>query len=166
MKLKVAVGAGDGIGPEVTREALRVLTSVEKAGGYEFAMSLPQGHDTPVGKNASLISGGQAQRLMIARALAREEAKILILDKATSVLDAKNQVAVLHSIRELRDDTDGEEKRRTTLMVTHKPQVMQMCDRILVVDQGEIVEDGTFEQLMEMKGVFAGMAHGGEWIGE
>jgi ATP-binding cassette subfamily B (MDR/TAP) protein 1 len=149
-----------------------IRKAAKAANVHSFIMGLPQGYDTRVGENASLISGGQAQRLQIARALARPWTKIMILDECTSSLDAENQAFVLDTIRRLTTCGGGnggeeeEEERKTTLMITHKLQVMQMCDRILVVDQGEIVEDGTFEQLMEMKGVFAGMAHGGEWIGE
>jgi ATP-binding cassette subfamily B (MDR/TAP) protein 1 len=146
-----------------------IRKAAKAANVHSFIMGLPQGYDTRVGENASLISGGQAQRLQIARALARPWTKILILDECTSSLDAENQAFVLDTIRRLTTlGNGGEEKeeRKTTLMITHKLQIMQMCDRILVMDQGEIVEDGTFEQLMEMKGVFAGMAHGGEWIGE
>jgi ATP-binding cassette, subfamily B (MDR/TAP), member 1 len=90
----------------------------------------------------------------------------MILDECTSSLDAENQAIVLDTIMRLTllgGDSMDEVDR--TLMIAHKLEVMQMCDRRLVVDQGEIVEDGTFEQLMEMKGVFDGMAHG-EWIGE
>ena len=149
-----------------------IRKAAESANVHSFIMGLPQGYDTRVGENASLISGGQAQRLQIARALARPWTKIMILDECTSSLDAENQAIVLDTIRRLTMGGGGgggekeKEERKTTLMITHKLQVMQMCDRILVVDQGEIVEDGTFEQLMEMKGVFAGMAHGGEWIGD
>ena len=147
-----------------------IRKAAKAANVHSFIMELPQGYDTRVGENASLISGGQAQRLQIARALARPWTKIMILDECTSPLDAENQSFVLDTIRRLTSTTtlgeEEEKERKTTLMITHKLQVMQMCDRILVVDQGEIVEDGTFEQLMEMKGVFAGMAHGGEWIGE
>lgn len=140
-----------------------IRKAAKSANVHSFIMGLPLGYDTRVGENASLISGGQAQRLQIARALARPWTKILILDECTSSLDGENQAAVLDTIRGLTSSSKGEE--RTTLMITHKLQVMQMCDRILVIDQGEIVEDGSFEELMERKGVFAGMAHGGEWVG-
>ena len=143
-----------------------IRKAAKSANVHSFIMSLPQGYDTRVGENASLISGGQAQRLQIARALARPWTKILILDECTSSLDAENQAVVLDTIRRLTLARNEREDRKTTLMITHKLQVMQMCDRILVVDQGEIVEEGTYEQLMERKGVFAGLAHGGEWVGE
>ncbi|KAK0212712.1 P-loop containing nucleoside triphosphate hydrolase protein [Desarmillaria ectypa] len=120
---------------------------------HDFIMSLPHGYETMVGENASLISGGQAQRLQIARALARPS-KILILDECTSSLDPANQAAVLETIRHAKIG-------RTTVMVTHKLPVMKTCDRILVIDDGRIAEQGTFEQLMERKGVFASLVSGG-----
>lgn len=135
-----------------------VRTAAKAANVHEFIMSLPQGYDTMVGENASLISGGQAQRLQIARALARPS-KILILDECTSALDPSNQAAVLETIRHAK-------LGRTTVMVTHKLAVMRMCDRILVVHDGEIAEHGTYEQLMSRKGVFAALANGGEWVSE
>jgi len=135
-----------------------IRTAAKAANVHEFIMSLPQGYDTMVGENASLISGGQAQRLQIARALARPS-QILILDECTSALDPANQAVVLETIRAAKQG-------RTTVMVTHKLQVMLMCDRILVVHEGEVAEQGTYEQLMERKGVFATLASGGEWVGE
>ncbi|KAH9974422.1 P-loop containing nucleoside triphosphate hydrolase protein [Lactifluus volemus] len=125
---------------------------------HEFIESLPQGYDTMVGENASLISGGQAQRLQIARALVRP-ASVLILDECTSALDGANQAAVLSTVL-------GAKAGRTTIMVTHKLPVMRMCDRILVVHEGKIVEQGTYEQLVAHRGVFAQLASGGEWSGE
>ncbi|KAJ7086438.1 P-loop containing nucleoside triphosphate hydrolase protein [Mycena belliarum] len=121
---------------------------------HEFIMTLPQGYDTPVGENAALISGGQAQRLQIARALARPS-KILILDECTSALDDANQAAVLDTIRHAKVG-------RTTVMITHKIPVMMMCDRILVVHDGRIAEQGTYEQLIQQRGVFAALINGGE----
>lgn len=135
-----------------------VHRAAKSANVHEFIMSLPQGYDTMVGENASLISGGQAQRLQIARALARPS-KILILDECTSALDPANQAAVLDTIRYAKVG-------RTTLMVTHKVPVMRMCDRILVIHEGHVAEHGTYEQLMEKKGVFAALANGGEWMSE
>ncbi|KAK7683558.1 hypothetical protein QCA50_013394 [Cerrena zonata] len=123
---------------------------------HDFIMTLPKGYETHVGENASLISGGQAQRLQIARALARP-AKILILDECTSALDPQNQAAVMETIMDAKAG-------RTTIMVTHKLPVMRMCDRILVVHEGAIVEEGTYEDLMQRRGVFAQLASGGEWM--
>ncbi|KAF9564020.1 P-loop containing nucleoside triphosphate hydrolase protein [Agrocybe pediades] len=132
---------------------------------HDFVLSLPQGYDTYLGENAALISGGQAQRLMIARALARKEGKLLVLDECTSALDNENQANVVETIRGLRDDDQG---RRTTVMITHKLEVMQMCDRIVVLQDGKIVEQGTYEELMsasDNEGVFKNLARAGEWEG-
>jgi ATP-binding cassette subfamily B (MDR/TAP) protein 1 len=141
-----------------TLSASDIRRAAKAANVHDFIMSLPHGYDTMVGENASLISGGQAQRLQIARALARPS-KILILDECTSALDPSNQAAVLETVRHAKIG-------RTTIMVTHKLPVMRMCDRILVIHEGEVAEHGTYESLMEKKGVFATLASGGEWIGE
>lgn len=85
--------------------------------------------------------------------------KILILDERTSALDPANQAAVLEIVRHAKIG-------RTTIMGTHKVPVTQMCDRILVVSEGRIAEQGTYETLMENKGVFATLASGGEWFSE
>ncbi|KAJ7449923.1 P-loop containing nucleoside triphosphate hydrolase protein [Mycena latifolia] len=132
-----------------------VRRAAQAASVHDFIMSLPHGYDTMVGENAALISGGQAQRLQIARALARPS-KILILDECTSALDPANQAVVLETIRHAKVG-------RTTVMVTHKLPVMQMCDRILVVHEGRIAEHGSYDQLMQRKGIFAQLASGGEW---
>ncbi|KAF8963802.1 P-loop containing nucleoside triphosphate hydrolase protein [Flammula alnicola] len=125
---------------------------------HEFVVSLPEGYDTMLGENAALVSGGQAQRLQIARALARPS-RILILDECTSSLDPENQAAVLETIR-------GAKYGRMTIVITHKLEAMLMCDRIVVVHEGEVVEEGSYESLVECKGVFATLARGGEWVGE
>ncbi|KAG1778875.1 P-loop containing nucleoside triphosphate hydrolase protein [Suillus placidus] len=146
------VGEDNGMSDADVERAARA------ANVHEFVMSLPQGYDTLIGENASLISGGQAQRLQVARALGRP-AKILILDECTSALDPANQTAVLETIRAAKVG-------RTTIMVTHKVPVMKMCDRILVVEDGQVREQGTYESLMERKGLFARLANGGEWVSE
>lgn len=135
-----------------------IRRAAQAAHVHDFIESLPKGYDTLVGENAALISGGQAQRLQIARALARP-ARILILDECTSALDAENQAAVMETLMQARVG-------RTTLVVTHKLQMMRMCDRILVMHDGVIAEQGTYEALMEKRGVFAQLASGGEWTGE
>lgn len=135
-----------------------IRRAARAANVHDFIMSLPNGYETLVGENASLISGGQAQRLQIARALVRPS-KILILDECTSALDPANQAVVLETIKHAKVG-------RTTIMVTHKVPVMRMCDRILVVHEGRIAEHGTYEQLMDRKGVFASLANGGEWGGD
>ncbi|KAL5520889.1 HST6 [Sanghuangporus sanghuang] len=135
-----------------------VVHAAQAAHVHEFIMSLPQGYETSLGENASLISGGQAQRLAIARALARP-ARILILDECTSALDPASQKAVMETISSAKQG-------RTTLVVTHKLPVMQLCDRIVVIDNGRVAEEGTFEELVRRNGAFAQLARGGEWVGE
>ncbi|KAF9559515.1 P-loop containing nucleoside triphosphate hydrolase protein [Agrocybe pediades] len=133
-----------------------VRCAAKAANIHEFIMSLPHGYATHVGENASLISGGQAQRLQIARALARP-CNILILDECTSSLDKENRTAVLETIRDAA-------RGRTTIMITHNLEAMKMCDRVMVVSDGEVVEEGRFEVLIERRGVFASLASGGEWM--
>jgi ATP-binding cassette subfamily B (MDR/TAP) protein 1 len=125
---------------------------------HDFIMKLPNGYDTKLGENASFISGGQAQRLQIARALVRPS-KILILDECTSALYPANQAAVMEMIRHAKVG-------RTTVVITHKLPMMKMCDRILVLSDGEIKEQGDYDELMEQKGLFAQLAGVGEWAGE
>lgn len=135
-----------------------VRRAAKAANVHDFIMTLPKGYDTMVGENASLISGGQAQRLQIARALARPS-RILILDECTSSLDPANQAAVVETIRSAKVG-------RTTLMITHKLPIMQICDRILVMHEGVVVEQGTYDELMRRNGIFSQLARGGEWAGE
>ena len=133
-----------------------IRSAAKAANVHEFIMSLPLGYDTQIGENASLLSGGQAQRIQIARALARPS-RVLLLDECTSSLDRENKVAVLETIR-------GAKEGRTTVVVTHDLEAMLMCDRIVVVQDGSVVEEGRYEELVEMKGVFASLAGGGEWV--
>nr|WCD39451.1 Ste6-1 [Ganoderma boninense] len=135
-----------------------IQRAAKAANVHDFVESLPKGYDTLVGENAALISGGQAQRLQIARALARP-ARILILDECTSALDSANQAAVMETLRHAKVG-------RTTLVVTHKLPMMRMCDRILVVHNGVVAEQGSYEELMDRRGVFAQLANGGEWMSD
>ncbi|GAA5838704.1 hypothetical protein JCM11251_003268 [Rhodosporidiobolus azoricus] len=123
---------------------------------HDFIVSLPKGYQTMLGENASLISGGQAQRLQIARALVQPR-ELLILDECTSALDPTNQKAVLDTILKIKDG-------RTTLIVTHKLAIMEKCDRLVVVQDGLVAETGSVAELRaKPHGVFAQLASGGEW---
>jgi ATP-binding cassette subfamily B (MDR/TAP) protein 1 len=126
---------------------------------HDFIMTLPKGYDTMLGENASLISGGQAQRLQIARALLNGRASVLIFDECTSALDGANQDAVMATVMKVKDG-------RTSIIITHKVPVMQMCDRILVMEKGAIVEDGSYDDLMARRGRFYTLANAGVWTGE
>lgn len=121
----------------------------------DFIESLPNGYDTLLGENASLISGGQAQRIQLARALVNGKANILLLDEFTSALDPNNQESLMATVMKLKEE-------RTTIIVTHKVPVMRKCDRLIVVQDGQIVEEGTYESLIRRKGVFWTMVTAGD----
>ncbi|KAG8730774.1 hypothetical protein FRC12_020081, partial [Ceratobasidium sp. 428] len=112
-----------------------VQRAAKAARMHDWVMTQERGYDTMLGEGAALISGGQAQRLQIARALVRQ-ANIMIMDEATSALDPANQDAIMDTVMAIKQD-------RITLVVTHKLAVMQRCDRILVVQDGVIVEEGS-----------------------
>ncbi|KAG8758544.1 hypothetical protein FRC14_007972 [Serendipita sp. 396] len=135
----------------------RIERAAREANVHDFITSLPDGYDTFVGENASLISGGQAQRISIARALVRN-ASLLILDECTSALDAENQREVMNTIRNAKNG-------RTTLIITHKLNMMQMADRIIVMEDGGVAQEGTYDELMRSRGAFYKLATAGEWEG-
>ncbi|KAJ2980133.1 hypothetical protein NUW58_g7028 [Xylaria curta] len=162
---------------------LRAPTNIEQAareaGIHDFIHSLPDGYDTTVGDGGQTLSGGQAQRVCIARALARRP-KILLLDEPTSALDAENAEGIRRTIQGLlhperrsdwnddSDDAGGRYHKREPLcviMVTHSLEMMRMADRIIVIDLGRVVESGTYVELCERKGKFSELINGGMWMG-
>lgn len=122
---------------------------------HDFIQSLPQGYETKLGENASLISGGQAQRIQIARALIRRP-KILILDECTSALDVENQRIILDTIDEVKRDC-------TTVFITHSTEAMKRCDRIVCLQNGRVAEEGSYAGLIAQGGTFAQLMRSGEW---
>ncbi|GJN92850.1 hypothetical protein Rhopal_005888-T1 [Rhodotorula paludigena] len=148
----IAYGRPEGVvQPDVERAARQAHID-------DFVRTLPRGYETSLGENAGLISGGQAQRLQIARALVGDpQREILILDECTSALDPENQRAVMETIGKVKEG-------RTTLIVTHKLAVMEQCDRLVVIDNGRVAETGSVAELRaKPHGVFATLASGGEW---
>ena len=118
----------------------QVEDAARRAGAHEFILGLPEGYDTVLGPRGDTLSGGQRQRLAIARAMIRN-APIIILDEATTGLDPASKAAVAGSLEKL---TRG----RTVLSVTHDPAMIAGMDRIIWMDAGRIVEDGTPSELL------------------
>ncbi|MDC7788052.1 ABC transporter transmembrane domain-containing protein [Rhodoplanes sp. TEM] len=139
----IRFGRPDASDAEIARAA-------EQAAASDFVARLPQGMQTQIGERGVLLSGGERQRLAIARAILRE-APLLLLDEATSSLDAENETLVKDALGRLMEG-------RTTLVIAHRLATVLSCDRILVMDQGRIVEEGTHDSLVARGGLYARLA--------
>ncbi|WP_261843395.1 lipid A export permease/ATP-binding protein MsbA [Aliamphritea ceti] len=126
-----------------------VLAAAEAAHVMEFVRHLPDGLETVVGENGMLLSGGQRQRIAIARAILKD-APILILDEATSALDTQSE-------RHIQDALENVMRGRTTLVIAHRLSTIETADRILVMDDGQIIEQGSHRELLAQQGVYAGL---------
>lgn len=134
--------------PDASRA--EVERACEQAFAAEFVARLPQGLDTPLGERGVTLSGGQRQRLSIARALLADR-PLLLLDEATSSLDAESERMVQQALERL-------ERGRTTLVIAHRLATVQHADRIVVLDRGAIVAQGTHAELMRQGGLYASLA--------
>ena len=138
--------------PDATDDELRA--ACEGAQIYDTISSLPEGFNTLVGERGYRMSGGEKQRLAIARLLLKDPA-IMILDEATSHLDNENEAAVQVALEEAL-------RGRTALVIAHRLSTVRHADRIVVLDAGHLVEEGTHEELMERNGLYAAQLHAGE----
>ena len=127
-----------------------VERAADLAHASKFIRRLPEGFDTPLGERGVTLSGGQRQRIAIARAILRD-APLLLLDEATSALDAESETLVQTALEGLMKD-------RTTLVIAHRLATVLSCDRILVMDRGRIVEQGTHSSLVAANGLYARLA--------
>jgi subfamily B ATP-binding cassette protein MsbA len=134
---------------KVTRD--RIQKVAEAACSLEFILKLPNGFDTLIGENGVLLSGGQRQRIAIARALLKD-APILILDEATSALDNESERYIQIALEKLM-------KNRTTIVIAHRLSTIEKADRILVLEDGKIIEAGTHLELLEKNGHYAKWQH-------
>src|SRR6476469_8891862 len=139
----IRFGRPDATDSEVERAA-------DLAHAAEFIRRLPEGFDAQLGERGVTLSGGQRQRIAIARAILRD-APLLLLDEATSALDAESETLVQTALEELM-------RHRTTLVIAHRLSTVLSCDRILVIDQGRIVEHGTHAALIDQNGLYARLA--------
>ena len=134
--------------PNATRDEIEI--AARAANAHDFIVQLPQGYDTLVGERGMTLSGGQRQRLAIARAFVRN-APILVLDEATASLDSQSEAEVQAAIERL-------EENRTVICVAHRLSTLAAMDKVIVLCQGRIVEQGSFDELLKARRTFAAMA--------
>jgi len=127
----------------------RVVTAAKLAGAHDFIVDLPNGYDTMVGERGSSLSGGQRQRIAIARALISDP-RILIFDEATSALDYESERVIQENMRNIA-------KGRTVLIIAHRLSTVRRADRIITLDKGHLVEDGSHDDLVKTDGRYASL---------
>ena len=124
-----------------------IIAAAKKACCHDFIMRLPQGYDTMVGEGGCTLSGGEKQRISIARAILKD-APVILLDEATASLDPENEVEVQKAI-------DSLIKGRTVIAIAHRLKTIKDADRIIVLDNGRIEEEGTHDGLVKKDGLYA-----------
>ncbi len=124
-----------------------VIEAAKKACCHDFIKSLPNGYNTVIGEGGSNISGGEKQRISIARAILKD-APIIILDEATSNIDPENESRLQEAIAELTKD-------KTIIMIAHRLKTVKQADQIIVLDNGNIVQKGTHDELINKPGIYA-----------
>jgi ATP-binding cassette subfamily B (MDR/TAP) protein 1 len=156
-----------------------IQSAAKAAGIHDFIVGLPDGYKTRIGEGGRGLSGGQAQRLCIARALARRP-KVLVLDEPTSALDGESAGVVRDTIARLtrseslnkdpwsRDAANRDKKTSegmAVILITHSIDMMRVASRIIVLEQGQVVQEGKFEELARRRGPFSKLISGGKWRG-
>ena len=127
----------------------RVLNAARLAGAHDFIAELAEGYDTMVGERGASLSGGQRQRIAIARALIGNP-RILIFDEATSALDYESEHAIQSNMRQICQG-------RTVLIIAHRLSTVRQADRIITVERGQVIEDGTHHELLRQGGRYAAL---------
>jgi ABC-type multidrug transport system fused ATPase/permease subunit len=140
----IAFGRPDATENEIVEAAIR-------ANAHEFISQMPHGYESPIGDRGTTLSGGQRQRIGIARALIRDN-PILILDEPTAALDAESEHVVFEALERLMDG-------RTVITITHRLSTLRNADKIIVLNDGVVAEDGTHDELLALDGLFAQLHH-------
>ena len=136
--------------PEASME--RVIEAAKKARCHDFILSLPNGYETVIGEGGASLSGGEKQRISIARAMMKD-APIIILDEATANVDPENETELTAAIEALT-------KEKTIIMIAHRLKTVRHADQIFVVDKGQIAQNGTHEELMQREGIYRSFVEG------
>src|SRR4051812_44114671 len=127
----------------------RVIAAARLAGAHEFILELAEGYDTIVGERGSSLSGGQRQRIAIARALITDP-RILILDEATSALDYESERVIQANMSRIADG-------RTVFIIAHRLSTLRVADRVITIERGRLIEDGTHDELIKTGGRYAAL---------
>ena len=123
------------------------MTAAKLAGAHDFILKLPEGYDTIVGERGSTLSGGQRQRIAIARALISDP-RILIFDEATSALDYESESIVQKNMAQMA-------RGRTVIIIAHRLSALRLADRVITIERGRLVEDGSHQELIRAGGRYS-----------
>ena len=124
----------------------KVIEAAKKACCHEFIEALPDGYDTVIGEGGASLSGGEKQRISIARAMMKD-APVIFLDEATANVDPENENDLMKAIQALTEE-------KTVIMIAHRLKTVEHADQIFVIDHGKIVQQGTHENLMKEEGIY------------